>query len=192
MPSRNRSKTGYQSILCAVDFSPQSSAALQMAALIARRCAGHLTAIYVEDPLLSTGAAAAGYDTSLIRESTLRQLDRLMRRIARSTALAEDCWTVETLPGRPAQTLAKVAKDLKADLVVMGTNGRRGPAKLVFGSVADGVLRRTSVPVLAVSRSKPGRKELRIENRPILGAIDLGPNEAADARRQARAAAGFG
>jgi hypothetical protein len=56
---------GYQSIVSAVDFSPQSSAALQMAAELAGQSGGHLTALYVEDASVSMGAAAAGYDKTL-------------------------------------------------------------------------------------------------------------------------------
>jgi Universal stress protein family len=65
---------GYQSIVSAVDFSPQSSAALQMAAELAGQSGGHLTALYVEDASVSMGAAAAGYDKTLLRKSNLTQL----------------------------------------------------------------------------------------------------------------------
>ena len=76
---------GYQSIVSAVDFSPQSSAALQMAAELAGQSGGHLTALYVEDASVSMGAAAAGYDKTLLRKSNLTQLERLTDRIVRST-----------------------------------------------------------------------------------------------------------
>jgi nucleotide-binding universal stress UspA family protein len=189
MAKSDRSKQrGYQSILAAVDFSPQSSAALQMAAEFTRQSGGHLTALYVEDPSVGLGAAAAGYDKTLLRKSNLHQLQRLMERVVRSTGLPPDAWSVETLVAKPAIAIVKFANRMSADLIVMGTNGRRGPAKLFFGSVAQAVLRRTLTPVLVVARSQPGRATLRPQKLAILGAIDLGRNDRTDANRMARAA----
>jgi nucleotide-binding universal stress UspA family protein len=188
-----RSKdAGYQSILCAVDFSPPSSAALQMAADIARRAGGHLTALCVEDPLIDSGAAAAGYNTTLLRTSTLKQLEQLVKRVTRPIGLPSDAWSVETLIGKPAPVIMTFARRIDSDLIVMGTNGRRGPAKLFLGSVTETVLRRTPAPVLVVAKSRPGRAALKLYARPVLGALDLGPNDRTDARRMARAAAVLG
>jgi nucleotide-binding universal stress UspA family protein len=183
---------GYQSILSAVDFSPQSSAALQMAAELTRQSGGHLTALYVEDASVSLGAAAAGYDKTLLRKSNLGQLERLMDRIARSAGLRPDAWSVESLVGKPATDIVKFATRTGADLIVMGTNGRRGPAKLFFGSVTQTVLRRTSTPVLVVARSRPKRSALKRRAYPVLAAVELGPDDRADAKRMARAAARIG
>jgi nucleotide-binding universal stress UspA family protein len=183
---------GYQSILSAVDFSPQSSAALQKAAELTRQSGGHLTALYVEDASVSLGAAAAGYSKTLLRKSNLKQLERLMDRIARSTNLPPDAWSVETVVGKPATDIVKFAKRMRADLIVMGTNGRRGPAKLFFGSVTQAVLRRTSTPMLVVARGWPKHLVPKRQASPVLAAVELGPNDRTDARRMARAAARIG
>jgi universal stress protein A len=179
--------TGFTSILCPVDFSLQSYAALQTAAHIAHRNGGRLTALYVEDPLIGAAAAASGYNVSLLRKSTLTQLDRLMDRIAAPAGLTREAWHVETLLGKPARTIMAVAKKISADLIVMGTNGRTGPAKLFFGSVADAVLRHAPAPLLVVSRRRPP-VDLRTRRRPMIGAIELGEHDRADARRMATAA----
>ncbi|MET0791163.1 MAG: universal stress protein [Polyangiaceae bacterium] len=50
----------------------------------------------------------------------------------------------------PAEELAQIAADLEADLVVVGTHGRRGIARLVLGSVAEAVVRLAPCPVLVV------------------------------------------
>lgn len=119
--------TGFTSILCSVDFSLQSYAALQTAAQIAHRNGGRLTALYVEDPLIGAGAAASGYNVSLLRKSTLTQLDRLMDRIAAPAGLTREDWHVETLLGKPARTIMAFAKKIPADLIVMGRPAA-GPA----------------------------------------------------------------
>jgi nucleotide-binding universal stress UspA family protein len=189
MPQLARSKDrGYQSILCAVDFSLQSSAALQAAADITGRNGGHLTALSVEDPLFGAGAAASGYDPTLLRKSTLDQLRRLVERVVRPTGLPAEMWSADTILGKPASTIVDFAKKMDADLIVMGTNGRRGPSKWFFGSVAEAVLRRAPAALLVVARSRPGRAGLRVQGRPVLGAIELGPSARDDARRMARVA----
>jgi nucleotide-binding universal stress UspA family protein len=57
---------------------------------------------------------------------------------------------VETLAGPAADAIVAEAKKWKADLIVMGTHGRRGVRRLVMGSDAEQVLRETPVPVLLV------------------------------------------
>jgi universal stress protein A len=52
--------------------------------------------------------------------------------------------------GNPATEILEAAREWKADLVVIGSHGRRGLARLVMGSVAEGVTRHAPVPVLVV------------------------------------------
>lgn len=55
--------------------------------------------------------------------------------------------------GEPAPTILQVAADLKADLIVMGTHGRRGLNRVAMGSVAEAVVRDARVPVLVFKKS---------------------------------------
>jgi nucleotide-binding universal stress UspA family protein len=174
--------------LCAVDFGARSTAALQAAAEIAVRSGGHVTALCVEDPLLGQGAAAVGYDTSLLRKSTLVQLQRLLERVAQPIGLSPEAWSVQTILGRPAQAIVAFARKMDADLIVMGTQGRRGPGKLFFGSTAEGVLRRSSIPVMVIPRGRARAARPGIVGGRLLGAIELGPASRGDARRMAAAA----
>jgi nucleotide-binding universal stress UspA family protein len=163
-------------------------AALQTAAEIAVRGGGRVTALYVEDPLLGQGAAAVGYKLSLLRKSTIRELQRLLHRVARPIGLTPDMWSAETILGRPGPAIVAFARKMDADLVVMGTHGRRGPGKLFFGSVAEGVLRRCGVPVIVVPRGRPRAKGQRTVSGQLVGAIELGPCSRGDVRRMAAAA----
>ena len=56
------------------------------------------------------------------------------------------------LGGTPADTILEVARRSSCDLIVMGTHGRRGLSHVLAGSVTESVLRRGTVPVLAVRR----------------------------------------
>ncbi len=56
--------------------------------------------------------------------------------------------------GKPEDEILAAARDENADLIAMATHGRTGPARLLWGSVAEGVVRRAPVPVFLVRRSE--------------------------------------
>ena len=59
--------------------------------------------------------------------------------------------------GDPAQTIVKAARQVRAELIVMATHGRRGLMHLFLGSVVEDVLRRAPCPVLAIRAQSTGR-----------------------------------
>lgn len=80
----------FRAILCPVDFSEPARTALRYAATIARRSAGHVTVLYVNDPLL-IGAAAAVYHRTGLAQRTRAELLRFVRtsiRVSRRHACA--------------------------------------------------------------------------------------------------------
>jgi nucleotide-binding universal stress UspA family protein len=81
-----------------------------------------------------------------------RELDGVMRRVRAS---CPDATGVVKIGAPPAEILA-LAADVRADLVVLGTHGRRGFAHAMMGSVAERIVRLAPVPVLTV-RSRPAR-----------------------------------
>ena len=64
--------------------------------------------------------------------------------------------------GDTKQTVLKVADELDADLIVMGTHGRRGLSHALSGSVAEAVLRQSRCPVLTVRSPKYGPGHRRV------------------------------
>ena len=58
--------------------------------------------------------------------------------------------------GDPRDTIVETAEKLGADLIVMGTQGRRGLSRVMMGSVAEDVIRQASCPVLAVRAKREG------------------------------------
>ena len=173
----------FRSILCPVDFSPRSTAALKTATAIALRCGAHLTTLWVDDPLLGAGAASVGYDTRRLRELTIAQLDRLLRRVALPLGLPRERVSSQVVLGPPAAGILTIAKKLNADLIVMGTNGRQGASRLLFGSTAERVLRQTSVPVMVVPRGRPRWTSASRFGRRLLVALELDAEATSDVRR---------
>lgn len=75
-----------------------------------------------------------------------RRLDRLIQALRDQGVRAEGICRV----GHPVETIVEEAGRWEADIVVVGTQGRRGVSRLMLGSVAEGVLRRAGCPVLVV------------------------------------------
>jgi nucleotide-binding universal stress UspA family protein len=173
----------FRSILCAVDFSVHSRQALQYAAAVAKRFRGRVTVLFVNDPLLLAAARQAYGDERQLIEQSRAELVRFVSRALRGS---------ERMPpivaaGSPASQILATAKRLGSDLIVIGTQGLSGVQKLVFGSTTEQVLRRTTIPVLAVppqtTRRSRSRRPLTVDG--IIVPIDLAGEWASDAVRGA-------
>lgn len=177
-------------ILCPVDFSDPSRRALRYAAALAARVNASLTVLYVSDPLLSTAAAAAGYDERKLASQSERELRRFVRgaigdpaspRVAFSTAL-----------GEPHRLINRAVRDFGAGLIVMGTHGLRGARKLMLGSTTEKTLRDAAVPVLAIPHHAPKKPGRGWPAGPLVAGVDLGPEARADVEAFASLARVFG
>jgi nucleotide-binding universal stress UspA family protein len=185
----------FRSILCPIDFSEHSARALRYAAAIAKRSDARLHAIYVNDPMLVAAAAVALNDRELVSFALAELRTFVASAVPTSRAGAAISCSVET--GDPARLIALAAQRLKCDLVVMGTHGLSGVDKLLIGSTTERMLRRTSVPVLAVppSASGAGRKSAPPRSWPgpaILVPVDLRDESERDVRDAEKIARAFG
>jgi nucleotide-binding universal stress UspA family protein len=140
--------TRVQSVLCPVDFSEHSRRALQYAVGLAAACRAQLTVLNVIDPLLAQ-AAVVSADTDYLRDTKAELQAFADEPLPGRVAWAPAPRLVVTV-GHPGDQILEVAAFHEADLIVMGTQGLGGFRKLVFGSTTERVLRRTTVPVLAV------------------------------------------
>lgn len=163
----------FRSILCPVDFSPHAAAALGQAATIADAAGATLSVAWVTDPLLAQAAVVYGLDPkgeqarADLREFVSRHLPAERRQ--HPPALV-------TAAGSPSEQILRAAADRRADLIVMGTHGLSGYRKAFFGSTTERVLRRTTVPVLAVPLAPAGSSSLSALPALVLVAIDLEPD----------------
>lgn len=170
-------------ILCAVDFSEPSRRALRHAAALASQVEGTLTVLYVNDPLLSTAAAASGYDSRLLDARTERELKRFVHRTVGASRASAPRRVVAL--GRPEREILRVASGIEAGLIVVGTHGLTGPDKLLLGSTTERILRTTRLPVLAVPARGPRRPARDWPRGPVLAGIDLDGSAPADVRAAA-------
>jgi nucleotide-binding universal stress UspA family protein len=145
----------YQRILVPVDGSPTAGRGLAEAMHLARLTGGCLRLLHVVDELsVSLGGAAAftaaAPDTfTLLRDAGLEILATARARVE-AEGLAVDTVLDDTLGGRIADRVLAQARQWPAELIVIGTHGRRGVGRLLLGSDAEQVLRQAAVPVLLV------------------------------------------
>jgi universal stress protein A len=185
MPRRTTAQP-ITSILCPVDFSPHSRAALEYAARVARDMRAPLTVLFVNDPLLSA-VAAIELDARAVADRSAAELRGFIRKTIKPGARIDV--RAEQAIGDPAKEILAVARRRRADLIVLGTEGLSGLKKLFFGSTALGVVHRTPIPVVLVTRS--GLRARRTgrpapwPGRRVLAPLDLGRQSEQDARSAA-------
>lgn len=125
-------------ILVAFDLSDASRVAWRHAAALAARCSAELEAVYVEPWEVGVDLLPPpGLDSRRIRE-----LRAKIRTVVRADA------KITVLQGDPAMRVLELAGRRRADLVVVGTHGRKGLKRALLGSVAEAVVRGARVPVL--------------------------------------------
>jgi nucleotide-binding universal stress UspA family protein len=145
--------TAIARILVPVDFSPHADRAIEYAMTLAKQFGACVELFHVvEDPFRSGGWGSEVYmpDLEGLRERAIEEAKgRLENR--RSAIPAADVPLVATVRmGHVAQTVIDYARDVRADLIVMGTHGRTGLAHFITGSVAERVVRLAPCPVLTV------------------------------------------
>ncbi|KQT10849.1 universal stress protein [Ramlibacter sp. Leaf400] len=146
----------YKRILVPVDGSETSAKALATAVEMARGSGGQIHLVHCVDELAYLGAYDyVGAIIDLVRENGAKVLSE-----AADTCRAAGVDAVSTFIDTPGQRLgtsiAKQATDWKADLIVVGTHGRRGVDRLVMGSGAEQIIRTAPAPVLVVRGGAAG------------------------------------
>jgi nucleotide-binding universal stress UspA family protein len=147
----------YKRILVPIDGSPTSGLGLREAIRFAKAQKARLQLVHVVDvhSALAAGAESGTYLADLV-QAQKQHGQRILAKaaeLARKAAVACDTVLLETLVGSAADEIVRQAKKSRADLIVMGTHGRRGLKRLAMGSDAEHVVRNAPVPVMLV-RSK--------------------------------------
>jgi nucleotide-binding universal stress UspA family protein len=142
----------FNHILVALDGSDCSHEALDMAVKLAKEQGARCTVCTVVDVVRA--AASMTFATGDIVSEWIATLNKDARQIE-SDAIAkyaDSGVTIETkvLEGYPSSALLEVAKNEKADLIVMGSHGRTGLKRIWLGSVAESVVHEATIPVLIV------------------------------------------
>ncbi len=144
----------YQRILVPVDGSPTSGLALQSAISLAKSAGGRIRLLHVVEELAyATGFDQyGGYSADLIdamKQAGAAILKKDTEMVA-AAGVEVDNMLYDKFGERLGDTVAAAAKLWNADLIVVGTHGRRGIGRMLLGSGAEQVVRQAPVPVLVV------------------------------------------
>jgi nucleotide-binding universal stress UspA family protein len=152
-PASGTSKLPFNQLLCPVDFSESSLAALRFALSIAKESGARLTLLHVfewpeaDDLLPEPGVDLAEY-RNRIDAATVKRLDDLLSSDDRTW-----CQPVTKVSyGKPYREILTTATAEHADLIVIGVHGRNVLDLALFGSTTNQVVRRASSPVLTLKR----------------------------------------
>ena len=165
-----RSRIEVKNIVFATDFSHAAATALPFATEIAQRFGAKLFAVHAKTPenyALPTQELwpAANAEVERLASELRVTLHEQFPSIESEVLLAEGgVWGV----------IEAVAQQKEADLIVLGTNGRRGIGKFILGSVAEEILRRATCPVLTVGPHSPSEPPREAKFRKIVYATDFG------------------
>ena len=148
----------FRRILVPIDGSPTSRRGLDEAIALAKDQAARIFLLHVVDERVVTQSFDAAmvvpgnYVDDLLKALRKQGKGMLARAVARirKARVKVDTILVETMGGGVAETILAQARKCKADVIVLGTHGRRGVSRLVLGSDAEGVVSGSRVPVLLV------------------------------------------
>ena len=169
-------------VLAAIDFSPGSRAALTFAIRLARHCAADLHVLHAVPASLVHAARLADHPPSPrcgygaagdIREEMLDELRRVLSECAPTAGAAAHCHVIE---GDAATVILDIAAREQADVIVLGAKGLSNDAWPALGSTLEDVVRRTTIPIVAVPATwlpPDARADGLTGSGPIIAGVDM-------------------
>jgi nucleotide-binding universal stress UspA family protein len=137
-------------ILCAIDFSEASSQVFDYAKTLASCTNAKLTVVYVAPSLSQyVGFHVPPSSIDSFVKEIVEGADKSMDDFLKENAAGLDV-KGRVVTGYAAEEITKAAEEENADMIVMGTHGRTGIDKILFGSVAEKVVKTSACPVLTV------------------------------------------
>lgn len=145
----------YKRILVSIDGSPTSERGLDEAVMLAKVGGATLRLVHVVDPIPFTVGYEAlgrntGRDLESIEKAAQEMLDADKQRAVAAGVKDVETVLVERTTARISERIVEQAKSWNAELIVIGTHGRRGVGRMLLGSDAEQTVRISPVPVLLV------------------------------------------
>jgi nucleotide-binding universal stress UspA family protein len=153
----------YGNILVPIDGSDTSACGLNEAIKIAAKLGSRIRLVHiVNEFIFGVGDGAGIYSGDLIASLRNGGKSLLAQAAARAwrQGVETDSVMIESMGASAADFIVEQARRWSADLIVMGTHGRRGLLRVAMGSDAESVVRIASVPVLLVRNTPQGRHGL--------------------------------
>ena len=151
----------FKRIIVPVDGSQTANKALTVALQMARDSGGCVRIIHViEGTSYNSGAVQTtsfpGDMMASIRGAAAKILEDALV-LAQPFGVTVDTKLLDTFDGRLADAVGDTATEWNADLIVVGTHGRRGIGRLLMGSGAEQIMRQSPLPVLVIRAQDPAK-----------------------------------
>ena len=143
----------YKRIFVPIDGSPTSNAGLKEALRLAKDQRAKVRLLHVVDELVVFNTPETAVNIEPIIDELIRGGKRLLQqaaRVAQAKGIKPESDLRESAGVRVADVISGQARRWRADLIVMGTHGRRGMNRMLMGSDAELVVRNATMPVLLV------------------------------------------
>ncbi len=151
-------------ILCPTDFSEPSYEAIKAAGELAFHFESELCLLHVVSPIppVPMGAQPSGFNVPLYEQQLEVSSKRSLEEIIHQMEWKDLQVRLVVLRGNAAEEIVRTSEEENADLIVIATRGRTGLDRLIFGSVAEKVVRLAKCPVLTIA-SRPEKGELTMQ-----------------------------
>lgn len=136
-------------ILFPTDFSHTGDAALALATSLARDTGATLLIVHAEEPPTAYGGGELYYG---IPEPATDDLQAMLKQVKPTDPAVP--YEHHLITGDPAHAVVRLANEEQVDMIVIGTHGRTGLARILMGSVAEAIVRRAECPVLTYKQHK--------------------------------------
>ncbi len=139
----------FRKILVAVDGSPFAARAAEVAAELANDLGAQLALVHAVDPAVVAYAPEGGVPAGELIAAAEREGRQLLADFRERTSAQRPPFAFLE-QGSPAAEIVRTAQTWAADLIVIGSHGRKGLERALLGSVAEAVVRHATCPVLVV------------------------------------------
>lgn len=141
----------FATILFAVDFSESSDHAFSYAYELAQKFSSRLVIIHViNEPVDLRGFYVPHISFDNLEKEIAEGAEKMMDRFCAEKLQGYANFAKSVVSGVPSDEIVRKAEEANADLIVMGTHGRKGLDHMLFGSTAERVVRTARCPVMTV------------------------------------------
>lgn len=149
----NEAQHRYENVVAPIDMSEPSANALLKASNAGVMAGVQTTLLHAFFPMAKGKMFIAGANEASINEYVAEARERARDELVAflvANGLHDRGWTMRLEEGAPGEAISRVVKELRPDLLIMGTHGRSGLLKALIGSVTEEALRSLDVDILAV------------------------------------------
>lgn len=139
-------------ILIPIDFSQRSREELRWAITLSRSFGSDLFVLHVVPPEAADAAVKGkGESWDIVRAELITEASLLVDEVCRELSVAGLQHEEHVITGEPVAEILKAAKRERADLIVLSSRGRKGLSHALLGSVTEGIVRQSPIPVFTLS-----------------------------------------